>query len=147
MCLCYLFSAKTAWQVVNRNADFLQTNRFESIHITNRINSIRIANWNALTFSAHVLLLSKALSNGRYFPRKKRVQNTNTEVHSVDISLLLLLKATAHSVIGLLRCFPGVSVKSQFVTLSGWCQIAAVYNFYSELTGTGSDTGKFRSSE
>jgi len=49
----------------------------------------------------------------------KSVQNTNTEVHSVDISLLLLLKATAHSVIGLLRCFPGVSVKSQFVRLSG----------------------------
>ena len=49
MCLCYLFSAKTAWQLVNRKADiFYKTNGFESIHITNRIGSIRIANWNAL---------------------------------------------------------------------------------------------------
>jgi len=40
MCLCYLFSAKTAWQLVNRKADFFyKTNWFESI---------RIANWNAL---------------------------------------------------------------------------------------------------
>ena len=40
MCLCYLFTAKTAWQLVNRKADFFyKTNRFESI---------RIANWNAL---------------------------------------------------------------------------------------------------
>jgi len=30
MCLCYLFSAKTAWQLVNRKADFL---RNESILI------------------------------------------------------------------------------------------------------------------
>jgi len=31
MCLCYLFSAKTAWQLVNRKTDFYQkTNRFES---------------------------------------------------------------------------------------------------------------------
>ena len=37
MCLCYLFSAKTAWQLVNRKADFFyKTNRFESILITNR---------------------------------------------------------------------------------------------------------------
>jgi len=49
MCLCYLFSAKTARQLVNRKADFFyKTNRFESIGITNRIESIRIANWNAL---------------------------------------------------------------------------------------------------
>jgi len=49
MCLCYLFSAKTAYQLVNRKADFFyKTNRFESIRITNRIESIRIANWNAL---------------------------------------------------------------------------------------------------
>ena len=42
MCLCYLFSAKTAWQLVNRNADFFQkTNRFESIRLTNRIDSNR----------------------------------------------------------------------------------------------------------
>jgi len=49
MCLCYLFSAKTARQLVNRRADFFcKTNIFESIRITNRIESIRIANWNAL---------------------------------------------------------------------------------------------------
>jgi len=49
MCLCYLFSAKTAWQLVNRKADFFyKTNRFESIRVTNRTESIRIANWNAL---------------------------------------------------------------------------------------------------
>jgi len=41
MCLCYLFSAKTALQLVNRKADFFLQN--ESIRITNRI-----ANWNAL---------------------------------------------------------------------------------------------------
>jgi len=42
MCLCYLFSAKTAWQLVNRKADFFyKTNRFESIRITNRIDSNR----------------------------------------------------------------------------------------------------------
>jgi len=61
MCLCYLFSAKTAWQLVNRKADFYKTNRFESIRITNRIESIRItnriesiriANWNALVSGA-----------------------------------------------------------------------------------------------
>ena len=39
MCLCYLFSAKTAWQLVNRNADFFLQN--ESIRITNRIDSNR----------------------------------------------------------------------------------------------------------
>ena len=41
-CLCYLISAKTAWQLVNRKADFFyKTNRFESIRITNRIDSNR----------------------------------------------------------------------------------------------------------
>ena len=34
MCLCYLFSAKTAWKLVNRKADFftkrIDSNRFES---------------------------------------------------------------------------------------------------------------------
>ena len=44
MCLCYLFSAKTAWQLVNRKADFLQNVFYK----TNRFESIRIANWNAL---------------------------------------------------------------------------------------------------
>jgi len=39
MCLCYLFSAKTAWQLVNRNADFFSEN--ESIRLTNRIDSNR----------------------------------------------------------------------------------------------------------
>jgi len=49
MCLCYLFTAKTAWQLVNRKADFFyKTNLFEYIRITNRIESIRIANWNAI---------------------------------------------------------------------------------------------------
>ena len=33
---------------MNRKADFYKTNLFESIRITNRIESIRIANWNAL---------------------------------------------------------------------------------------------------
>ena len=42
-CLCYLFSLKTAWQLVNRKADFLQN---ESIRIdlhneSNRIDSNR----------------------------------------------------------------------------------------------------------
>jgi len=42
MCLCYLFSAKTAWQLVNRNADFFSENEsFESIRLTNRIDSNR----------------------------------------------------------------------------------------------------------
>ena len=42
MCLCYLFSAKTAWQLVNRSADFFyKTNLFESIRITNQIDSNR----------------------------------------------------------------------------------------------------------
>ena len=42
MCLCYLFSAKTAWQLVNQKADFFyKTNRIESIRITNRIDSNR----------------------------------------------------------------------------------------------------------
>ena len=41
MCLCYLFSAKK-WQLVNRNADFFQkTNPFQSIRLTNRIDSNR----------------------------------------------------------------------------------------------------------
>jgi len=40
MCMCYLFSAKTAWQLVNRKADFFyKTNQFESIRIANRIDS------------------------------------------------------------------------------------------------------------
>jgi len=42
MCLCYLFSAKTAWQLVNRKADFF-TKRIDSHN-----ESIRIANWNAV---------------------------------------------------------------------------------------------------
>ena len=42
MCLCYLSSAKTAWKLVNWKADFFyKTNRFESIRITNRIDSNR----------------------------------------------------------------------------------------------------------
>jgi len=37
---------------VNRTADFFyKTNRFASIRITNRIESIRIANWSALIAS------------------------------------------------------------------------------------------------
>ena len=42
---------KTAWQLVNRQADFLLK---ESIRITNRIESIRIANWNALVSTTPV---------------------------------------------------------------------------------------------
>jgi len=39
MCLCYLFGAKTAWQLVNRKADlFYKTNPFESIRITSQID-------------------------------------------------------------------------------------------------------------
>ena len=47
MCLCYLFCAKTAWQLVNRKPSErpffykTRTNRFESIRITNRIDSNR----------------------------------------------------------------------------------------------------------
>ena len=42
MCLCHLFSAKTARQLVNRKADFFyKTNRFKSIRTTNWIDSNR----------------------------------------------------------------------------------------------------------
>jgi len=41
-------------------ADFL-TIRFESIHITNRIKSIRIANWNALVMAVLGLNLKESL--------------------------------------------------------------------------------------
>jgi len=51
MCLCYLFSAKTARQLVNRKADFF-TKRIDSNRFAQRIESIRIANWNALVQSA-----------------------------------------------------------------------------------------------
>jgi len=66
MGLCYLFSAKTAWQLVNRKAHFYKTNRFESIRMTNRMESIRIANWNALIDS----LLYKKLSYRRGTARR-----------------------------------------------------------------------------
>ena len=57
MCLCYLFSAKTAWQLVNRKANFFyKTNRFELIRVTNGTESIRIANWNALVQRRSLLL-------------------------------------------------------------------------------------------
>ena len=50
MCLCYLFSAKTARQLVNRKADFF-TKRIDSHNESNRI-----ANWNALLKSTkHVV--------------------------------------------------------------------------------------------
>jgi len=41
MCLCYLFSAKTAWQLVNRKADYLQNEsiRIDSHNESNRIDS------------------------------------------------------------------------------------------------------------
>ena len=35
MCLCYLFSAKTARQLVNRNADFFRK-RIDSLNESNR---------------------------------------------------------------------------------------------------------------
>ena len=44
MCLCYLFSAKTAWQLVNRNADFFSENEsilIDSLNESNRIDSNR----------------------------------------------------------------------------------------------------------
>jgi len=44
MCLCYLFSAKTARQLVNRNADFFSENesiRIDSLNESNRIDSNR----------------------------------------------------------------------------------------------------------
>jgi len=43
MCLCYLFSAKTALQLVNRKADFLQNEsiRIDSHKESNRIDSNR----------------------------------------------------------------------------------------------------------
>ena len=40
MCLCYLFSAKTAQQLVNRKADFF-TKRIDSHNESNRIDSNR----------------------------------------------------------------------------------------------------------
>ena len=60
MCLCYLFSAKTAWQLVNRKADFFyKTNRFESIrkalHLSLQLSCIsqlklgRCVKWQRLT--------------------------------------------------------------------------------------------------
>jgi len=39
-CLCYLFSAKTAWQLVNRKADFF-TKQIDSHNESNRIDSNR----------------------------------------------------------------------------------------------------------
>ena len=68
MCLCYLFSAKTAWQLVNRKADFF-TKRIDS----NRFESIRIANWNALLNTRPLLLevapnaLATVESTGLYY--------------------------------------------------------------------------------
>jgi len=43
MCLCYLFSEKTAWQLVNRKADFLQNESIwiDSHNESNRIDSNR----------------------------------------------------------------------------------------------------------
>jgi len=43
MCLCYLFSAKTARQLVNRKADFLQNEsiRIDSHNESNLIDSNR----------------------------------------------------------------------------------------------------------
>jgi len=45
MCLCYLFRAKTAQQLVNRKADFLtkriDSNRIDSHNESNRIDSNR----------------------------------------------------------------------------------------------------------
>ena len=46
MCLCYLFSAKTARQLVNQKAVFFT----KRIDLHNE--SIRIANWNALVPSS-----------------------------------------------------------------------------------------------
>jgi len=40
MCLCYSFSAKTAWQLVNRKADFF-TKRIDLHNESNRIDSNR----------------------------------------------------------------------------------------------------------
>ena len=41
---------------MNRKADFFyKTNLFESVRLTNRIEYIRIANWNALTVYIHLL--------------------------------------------------------------------------------------------
>ena len=82
MCLCYLFSAKTAWQLVNRNADFFyKTNRFESIRITNRIESIRIANWNALVAIAMLLLLLLLLLMPRTLSSAYTVGHCATFIH------------------------------------------------------------------
>ena len=51
---------KAAWQLVNRKADFFnKTNRFQSICITNRIESIRIANLNALLVSRPTYYFSR----------------------------------------------------------------------------------------
>ena len=58
-CFCVIYLVKkAAWQRVNRKTDFFyKTNIFESIRITNRIDSIWIANWNALALSAGCSLL------------------------------------------------------------------------------------------
>jgi len=42
-CLCYLFSAKIAWQLVNRKADFFKNEsiRIDSHNESNRIDSNR----------------------------------------------------------------------------------------------------------
>jgi len=52
MCLCYLFSAKTARQLLNRKADFF-TKRIDSHNESNRI-----ANWNALVLTVGVAVTS-----------------------------------------------------------------------------------------
>jgi len=51
MCLCYLFSAITAWQQVNRNADFFQ--KKESIRIDSHNESNRIDSNRELECSSH----------------------------------------------------------------------------------------------
>jgi len=81
-CLCYLFSAKTAWQLVNRKADFFyKTNRFESIRITNRIESIRIANWNALLWIKSTKKLV-AVATSSYQEGSKSTLQTDLLQHS-----------------------------------------------------------------
>jgi len=46
---------------------FYKANQFESIHITNRIDSIRIANWNALLHNTHQPTLTLEFHNFELF--------------------------------------------------------------------------------
>ena len=69
MCLCYLFGAKNCMTTSeSKDRFFYKTNRFESIRLTNRIEWIRIANWNALLDMPWTVQLYVAADHKTYRP-------------------------------------------------------------------------------